>query len=271
MKGMAKNGKTQDWDSFREQWNEIFKDLKSDLNEWVVSRGAPKLPEGLFHPQSPYLNIYTHPKELDYKIFEALPKNWVRFDCLKKPMKNIEKFAIPENLMSKPGKLIYLSMGDFAELELMKRLTTSLSKSQNKFIVSKGPSHDKYELPDNMWGIEKLPEKSVIPLVDLVITVGDNETIFDAFYYSKPLLVLPLIGEQLDNGQRVRENGFGLDLNPYTYNDMALFGSIYGTLDDLLLRRRMTAISHRMRTSGSIKQASNMIENILNQNSNILH
>jgi UDP:flavonoid glycosyltransferase YjiC (YdhE family) len=50
-----------------------------------------------------------------------------------------------------------------------------------------------------------LPHTSVLPKVDLVITCGDNETIIDVFYFSKPLLVFSLFGDQLDNEQRVSD------------------------------------------------------------------
>jgi UDP:flavonoid glycosyltransferase YjiC (YdhE family) len=203
---------------FRKEWNEILKDFRTNLNEWLVSRGALKLPENLFHPHSPYQNIYVYPNGLDYKVKNLLPPKWLRFECLMRESK--EQFSIPEELISKSGKLVYLSMGKFgsSDLDLMKRVTTILSESLNKFIVSKGSFHDKYELPENMWGLEMLPQTSVLPLIDLVITYEDNKSIIDAFYFSKPLVVLPLFGDQLDNAQRVKENGFGLTLNPHTCN-----------------------------------------------------
>ncbi len=206
------------------------------------------------HNSHNYLNIHIYPNDLDYKVNNLLPLKWLRFECLMRESE--EQFFIPEELMSKPGKLVYLSMGKFgsSDLDLMKRMTTILSESPNKFIVSKGSFHDKYELLENMWGLEMLPQISVLPLAHLVITCGDNKTITDAFYFSKPLVVLPLFGDQLDNAQRVKENGFGLTLNLYTCNKETLIGSVNTFLDDFSLVRTMSTISYRMQNSETIKK-----------------
>jgi len=264
LSGLPKNGSKKDWDIFRKQWNNIFKDLWTNLNEWCALKGAPELPKNAFHPHSPYLNIYVYPKELDYDSNENLPKNWAQFDCFQK--KTDGKFSIPKELIEKPGKLIYLSMGTYvsADVSFIKRLTDILAKSQHRFIVSKRLSRDKYKLPDNMWDLEELPQTDVIPLVDLVMTNGDNKTITDAFFYSKPVIVIPLFGDQLDNGQRIKENGFGLCLDPYCCSLSTTFGCINTMLDDHVVYRRMSNISYRMQNSDYTKNASISIENVLN-------
>ena len=102
--------------------------------------------------------------------------------------------TIPEWLQSKPGKLIYLSMGQLASHKLMKRLISILSESPNKFIVSKNGSkyNNEYELAHNMFLIEGVAHDDVIPLVNLVITCGDNHIIEKCFLNAKPMIVLPL-------------------------------------------------------------------------------
>ena len=57
------------------------------------------------------------------------------------------------------GALVYLSLGSLgsADVELMQRLVDVLSRAPHRFIVSKGPQHDEFELADNMWGEEFLP------------------------------------------------------------------------------------------------------------------
>jgi UDP:flavonoid glycosyltransferase YjiC (YdhE family) len=261
LKGLPKNGKKREWITFRKQWNELFRDLMFDMNEWCVSKGAPKLPENKLHPHSPHLNIYVYPKELDYGVLDLSHTKWVQIDCLIN--KTNQKFSIPKELMEKPGKLIYLSMGEFADSDLMKRLISILANSRNKFIVSKSPFHDKYELPDNMLGFQVLPQTNVIPIVDLVITCGDNKTIIEAFYFCKPVIVMPLFGDHLDNAQRIKENGFGLNINPYTCNKETLLCGINAMLDDKLLFRRLSPISHRMQNSNNEKHLSNLIESVI--------
>ena len=75
----------------------------------------------------------------------------------------------------------------------MKRLVDVLGRTTHRYIVSKGPQHAEYELADNMWGAEFLPQTSLMPLVDLVITHGGNNTTTEALHFGKPMVVLPAV------------------------------------------------------------------------------
>ncbi len=55
-----------------------------------------------------------------------------------------------------------------------------LGRTPHRYIVSKGPLHDEIELADNMWGAEFVPQTRIMPLVDLVITHGGNNTTTEA-------------------------------------------------------------------------------------------
>jgi UDP:flavonoid glycosyltransferase YjiC (YdhE family) len=136
------------------------------------------LPEFIFTKYSPYLNIYGFPLELDYLNMRPLPPNWYRFDNLKRTGGQ-HIFEVPESLREKSGKLIYFSMGSMggADVKLMERLITILSKSPHRFIVSKGPLHEQIELSDNMWGKQSVPQIDILSIVDLVVTHGGNNTI----------------------------------------------------------------------------------------------
>jgi UDP:flavonoid glycosyltransferase YjiC (YdhE family) len=53
--------------------------------------------------------------------------------------------------------------------------------------------HDTYELPTNMWGAQQVPQTTVLPHVDLVITHGGNNTTTESFHFGKPMVLLPLV------------------------------------------------------------------------------
>src|SRR5207247_4554551 len=130
------------------------------------------------------------------------------------------------------GALVYLSLGSLgsADVDLMLLLVATLADSPHRFVVSKGPQHDQYELADNMRGAEFLPQATILPHVDLVITHGGNNTVTESFHFGKRMIVLPLFWDQYDNAQRVDELGYGVRLDTYAHAPDQLRAAVEGLL-----------------------------------------
>ena len=129
-------------------------------------------------------------------------------------------------------------------------------------IVSKGPQHELLQLADNMAGEEFLPQTSVLPQVELVITHGGNNTTTESLYFGKPMVVLPLFWDQYDNAQRVDELGLGRRFAPYTCTADELTGAIDALLADSTLAARLEAISARVRSEPGTVRAADLIEQL---------
>ena len=217
-------------------------------------------------PESPFLNLYAYPEELDYTDIRPIPEKWFRIDSFMR--KGEEEFKLPEELKQRDetkSKLIYLSLGSMGSIDvkLMKKLVQILSKSEHKFIVSKGPLHSEYELADNMWGERTVPQTKVLPIVDLVITHGGNNTVTETFSFGKPMIVMPLFADQFDNAQRIQEKGFGIRLDPYNCSEQELLESIEKLLNDNELKQRLSNASKRMLNSKSLIKATELIEQLV--------
>jgi UDP:flavonoid glycosyltransferase YjiC (YdhE family) len=173
-------------------------------------------------------------------------------------------FEIPEPLRDGPGGLVYLSLGSLgsADVKLMERLIGTLADTRHRYVVSKGPQHQLIELADNMWGQEYLPQPSILPLVDLVITHGGNNTVTECFHHGKPMICLPLFWDQYDNAQRVDELGFGLRLPSYEFEPRDLTGAIDRLLSHGEAARRLKQISRRLRSNPGTVQAADLIEGL---------
>jgi UDP:flavonoid glycosyltransferase YjiC (YdhE family) len=143
----------------------------------------------------------------------------------------------------------------------MRRLVDVLSRTPHRYIVSKGPQHAEYELADNMWGAEFLPQTKLIPLADLVITHGGNNTTTEAFHFGKPMIVLPLFWDQYDNAQRVDETGFGVRLRTYDFADDELHGAIDRLLASPILDR-LADLSRDVRALDGVTRAADAIAGI---------
>lgn len=156
-----------------------FKRYQEKLNALVNYEPPPPkqpVPENAdYFAKSPYLNVFDFPSELAYDEIVPKPDNCVQFEAFFRPNSSVVKeYHLPEGFVSPNDKLIYLSMGSYGgiDVELMKRIVSVIEKTPHKYIVSKGLRADEYQLAANCIGEAFLPQTSILPLVDLVITHG---------------------------------------------------------------------------------------------------
>ncbi|XP_075588217.1 NDP-glycosyltransferase YjiC isoform X2 [Dermatophagoides farinae] len=264
--GYPSNDRTG-WDEFMAKMEKTnIEGMRYSQNLINKEFGYPELPEKHFIFKSPYMNIYGYPKELDYTDIVPLPDNYIRVDAFCREIK--ETFELPEEFKTKiksNDKLIYLSMGSIGsiDVDLMKKLVNELSKSSHKFIISMGPLNDQYQLADNMWGQAFVPQTNVIPLVDLVITHGGNNTVTETFSFGKPMIVMPLFGDQYDNAQRILEKGFGSRIDPYNFNDGELNKMIDQIFANEQIQKRCQQAAERIAKANSKEKACEKIESIM--------
>ena len=144
----------------------------------------------------------------------------------------------------------------------MQKLVDSLADAPCRVIVSKGPQHELLRLPDTMAGEEFLPQTSILPQVDAVITHGGNNTVTECFHFGKPMVVLPLFWDQYDNAQRVHETGFGLRLDTYGHAPEELLGAVDAVLADEWMRERLAKASARLQAHRGTERAAGLIEGV---------
>ena len=207
------------WDEFRDEYDRTHRPMWAEYDDWAQSCGTPALPDLDFIHTSQQLNMYLYPQAIDYLDQRPLDSTWHRLDSSVRGTD--ASFELPDNLRGGDGALIYLSLGSLgsADIGLMRRLVDVLGRTPHRYIVSKGPLADEYELPDNMWGARQVPQTNVLPMVDLVITHGGNNTTTESFHFGKPMVLLPLFWDQYDNAQRMHELGFGVRLATYAFTD----------------------------------------------------
>jgi UDP:flavonoid glycosyltransferase YjiC (YdhE family) len=111
-----------------------------------------------------------------------------------------------------------------------------------------------------MWGAAQVPQTNVLPLVDLVITHGGNNTTTEAFHFGKPMILLPLFWDQYDNAQRVHELGYGIRLSTYGFDDDELIRAVEQLLTDTALAQRMAANAEVIRSRSGTVKAADLVE-----------
>jgi MGT family glycosyltransferase len=250
------------WQAFRAEYERTQRELWREFDAWVVEQGAPPLPDLEFIHESKDLNLYVFPEIADYPRARPLAPTWHRLDS---SVRGTEKpFEVPEHLREGEGALVYLSLGSLgsADIELMRRLVDVLARTPHRYLVSKGPRADELDLPDSMWGEARVPQTSILPLVDLVITHGGNNTTTEALHFGKPMVVLPLFWDQYDNAQRMDELDHGVRLDTYAFEDRELADAIDRLLADAPLHERMAAEGEAIRSRDGVAKAADLIESL---------
>jgi MGT family glycosyltransferase len=249
------------WDAFRAEYERTHRPTWEKYNEFMIEHGAPPLPDLEFIHESPHLNLSVFPREADYARSAPLASTWRRLDSSVRETE--DPFELPDELRGE-GSLVYLSLGSLgsADVELMHRLVSVLADTPHRYIVSKGPRADEFGLPPNMWGASRLPQTSIVPLCDLVITHGGNNTTTEALHFGKPMVVLPLFWDQYDNAQRMDELGFGVRLDTYSFADDELRDAVTKLLADAELRARMAANGVAIRARDGKTKAADLIEEL---------
>jgi MGT family glycosyltransferase len=254
------------WARFTAEYDRVHRPLWTEFNQWVQAHGAPALPELEFIHDGD-LNLYVYPEIADYVAARPLGANWVRLDSSVR--ETDDSFTLPAEwtqggAAQGDGALIYFSLGSLgsADVELMRRVIDALGRTPHRYIVSMGPLHKELELAANMYGAEFLPQTRIIPLVDLVITHGGNNTTTECFHFGKPMIVLPLFWDQYDNAQRVDELGYGVRLDPYRFTDAELYQSIDALLGNRELTARLAGIGADIRARDGLRVAADAIEGL---------
>jgi UDP:flavonoid glycosyltransferase YjiC (YdhE family) len=258
--GLPSDDRAQ-WGDYRAEYERVHRDMWNTFNDWMQSCGTPALPDLEFTHDGD-LNLYLYPEVADYTDRRPLGPSWHRLDSSVRATD--APFEVPEQLHTDDpsSKLVYLSLGSLgsADVDLMRRLVKVLGTTRHRYIVSKGPLADEYDLPPNMWGAAQVPQTNVLPLVDLVITHGGNNTTTEAFHFGKPMIVMPLFWDQYDNAQRVHELGFGQRLDTYGFADDELTSAVDRLLADTALHARMAANGDVIRSRHGTTTAADLIE-----------
>ena len=257
------------WPAFLEEVERTHCDMWADFDAFMRDRGAPALGESNLGPdfihESPFLNLYLYPAEADYRRERPLGPTWHRLDSSVRATD--AAWELPAHLRSgvgHAGSLIYLSLGSLgsADVGLMQRLVDVLGRTRHRVIVSKGPLGDQIRLHENMTGESFLPQPSILPRVDLVITHGGNNTVTESLHHGKPMVVLPLFWDQVDNAQRMAEMGMGTRLPAYDFADEELVGAVDRLLADEALRDRLAAMAARIQAGSGTHKAARLIERL---------
>ncbi len=249
------------WQAFVDEYHRVHEDLLTEHNGFRASVGVAPCPPDEFNTHSPWLNMYLFPEVADYARRDPLDATWHR---LQSTVRTTDAaFDVDEHLPG-DGKLIYLSLGSLGcmDVGLMQRLIDALATTEHRVIVSMGPLKDQMTLGERMYGDEFLPQPSILPRCDLLITHGGNNTTCEGFHFGLPMIGLPLFWDQYDNAQRLQETGFGRRLPTYDWTTEQLVGAVNELLGDDGLAARMRSIAEDVQADPGRVKGADLLERL---------
>ena len=250
-----------EWESFRAEYRRVHADLLKEHNDFRGSVGVAPCPPDEFNTHSSWLNLYLFPEVADYPRSKPLDSTWHRLESTVRTTD--AAFDVNDHLPG-GGKVIYLSLGSLGcmDLELMQRLIDALATTEHRAIVSMGPLKDQMTLGPTMYGEQFLPQPSILPQCDLLITHGGNNTTCEGFHFGLPMIGLPLFWDQYDNAQRLRESRFGERLPTYDWTTEQFVSTVERFLADEELAATMRANGERIRRVDARVQGADLLEQL---------
>ena len=176
--------------------------------------GLPPAGNGLF-TWSQQLNLVLTAEAAEAPRFPLPPTFFFIGPCLtgRKGLPGEDDFPLRELPSKKPR--IYVSLGTFFNNrpQVFRRIINAFSSGDHQLIVKAGGAFPKLRpqsFPSNVLLFRNVPQLELLPSVDAVISHGGNNTVNETLSTGKPLLVMPVGGEQGDNAARVEYLGVGL-------------------------------------------------------------
>ncbi len=254
-------GDRSEWKAFEDEYLAVHADLLEEHNEFRASVGVAPCPPGEFNTHSPWLNMYLFPEIADYPRRIPLDQTWHR---LQSTVRVSDAAFDVDGVLPGDGKVIYMSLGSLGcmDLGLMQRLIDALATTKHRVIVSMGPLKDQMNLGPNMYGDQFLPQPSILPQCDLLITHGGNNTTCEGFHFGLPMIALPLFWDQYDNAQRLQETGFGRRLQTYDWTEGQLVGAVEELLANEDLAARMKAAAAEIQSDPGRVKGADLLEKL---------
>ena len=96
-----------------------------------------------------------------------------------------------------------------------------------------------------------------------MITHGGNNSVTEIFAQGKPMIVMPLFGDQYDNAQRLHETGYAVRIDPYNFTDQEVTTAIDQLLCDAKLKLKLEAASKRIQATDRHEAFAIKVEELL--------
>jgi MGT family glycosyltransferase len=214
----------------------------------------------LRRPYSPWLNLVASATNMEAPRNNLTDNTFFIGPCFGKRVE--EEFSF-DQLRSDKFK-IYVSLGTVFnnKPEVFRRIMRALDTPNYQVIISAGGAYQKLQqsaIPQNATIYRSVPQISLLNRVDLFISHGGNNSINEALASGKPIVVMPVGGEQADNASRIVYLGVGKRIDLAKFNEKQLLGIVEEIRQTPAFQERALTIRNGLRSTQGVVTASRCI------------
>lgn len=204
----------------------IFSRLNGRINRAKRKFGLPPISaDTLSKPYSKWLNLVTSAEAIEAERDSLTDNTFFIGPCFAKRKNQTTDFPF-DKLRSDKYK-VYVSLGTVFnnKPKVFQKIMNALNHPDYQVIISGGGAYEKLKqgfVPENVLLFPSVPQIDLLPKVDLVIGHGGNNTTNETLAAGKPLIIMPIGGEQGDNASRVEYLKVGLRIDIYNFNENEL-------------------------------------------------
>ncbi|HOD71060.1 MAG TPA: glycosyltransferase [Deltaproteobacteria bacterium] len=250
---------------FREKEQELSKRLITTVNR---ARKAFSLKPVNFDllkmPYSPWLNLVATHEAIDIPRYNLGP-NTVYVGPIFMNM-GINRSSFPYDELCEDKYKIYVSLGTVFndKPKIYQDIIRALQENPHyQIIVSAGGAYDKISRKrynSNVMLFQSVPQAELLKRIDLVVSHGGNNTLNETLYHGKPVIVLPVGGEQHDNASRIEFHGLGYRIDMALLSADTLSNAVEGLRKDAELNQRLKTVSNQLMESDGATASVSLIE-----------
>lgn len=252
------------WDAYEQKEGALLEKMDGRVNAVRRRLGLPEMAPGILRrPYSPWLNLVTSVPEIEVPRQNLTAATHFVGPCFGRGKMMAMDFPF-EELRADRVK-IYISLGTVFnnKPEIFRKLMRGLDDPGYQLILSAGGAYETLRaegVPGNVLLRQRVPQVELLPRVDLVVGHGGNNSTNETLAAGKPLIVLPVGGEQGDNASRVEWLGVGRRLSLEELREEDIRKAAREILQDAAGPGKSRALQAAIARAGGINEAARLIE-----------
>lgn len=174
---------------------------------------------------------------------------------------------LKSQLLKEAGRKVLISFGTFLSerrdvIEVLMQSFLEHKDSWHIYVATGG--NEKFFRKFSSESITRasfLPQKALLPHMDVVVHHGGTNTFTETLYYGKPMIIFPFSSDQFAVAYDAEKNRIGEVLDPNTVTKEKLYRAL-GRLDTKEVRKNLIYWQEKSRENGPIKGAQWIINQL---------